>query len=430
MNAPLYETLKRYAEGDISRFFMPSHAGRDIDGCLYKSSRFDFTELSFSDNLVNADGVILKAETLLAKSYFSPFSLMFTSGATSAIWTALATIREYTDEILIDSFSHKSVFCAAKNFNFKATIIQREFDGVFPKPIDCGKIDKILSQNPSIKAVSVTSPDYFGNVSDVEKAAKVAHSHGAILFVDEAQGAHFVFSPLLPKSANGAADIVCDSMHKTMPVYGGGAVLNVKEKFYEAAKFHRARLTTSSPSYIVMASMDYARGLFDLKAKAEYEVLKRKIDEVKSVLGDRVKNTDDFTRLVIKVYGDSLEKEGIYPEASWGEYSVFIVNFFNVNCLSKLTEAVKKLPVPESGGRGYGDMPIPSELKSAKGKREYIPLAESEGRISADDVGSYPPGVPLIYEGEIISGEKIKFLSAEKHTFNLVNGKICVIIDK
>lgn len=430
MNAPLYETLKRYAEGDISRFFMPSHAGRDIDGCLYKSSKFDFTELSFSDNLVNADGVILKAETLLAKSYFSPFSLMFTSGATSAIWTALATIREYTDKILIDSFSHKSVFCAAKNFNFKATIIQREFDGVFPKPIDCGKIDKILSQNPSIKAVSVTSPDYFGNVSDVEKAAKVAHSHGAILFVDEAQGAHFVFSPLLPKSANGAADIVCDSMHKTMPVYGGGAVLNLKEKFYEAAKFHRARLTTSSPSYIVMASMDYARGLFDLKAKAEYEVLKRKIDEVKSVLGDRVKNTDDFTRLVIKVDGDSLEKEGIYPEASWGEYSVFIVNFFNANCLSKLTEAVKKLPVPESGGIGYGDMPIPSELKSAKGKREYIPLAESEGRISADDVGSYPPGVPLIYEGEIISGEKIKFLSAEKHTFNLVNGKICVIIDK
>lgn len=430
MNAPLYETLKKYAEGDISRFFMPSHAGRDIDGCLYKSSKFDFTELSFSDNLVNADGVILKAETLLAKSYDSPFSLMFTSGATSAIWTALATIREYTDEILIDSFSHKSVFCAAKNFNFKATIIQREFDGVFPKPIDCGKIDKILSQNPSIKAVSVTSPDYFGNVSDVEKAAKVAHSHGAILFVDEAQGAHFVFSPLLPKSANGAADIVCNSMHKTMPVYGGGAVLNLKEKFYEAAKFHRARLTTSSPSYIVMASMDYARGLFDLKAKAEYEVLKRKIDEVKSVLGDRVKNTDDFTRLVIKVDGDSLEKEGIYPEASWGEYSVFIVNFFNVNCLSKLTEAVKKLPVPESGGRGYGDMPIPSELKSAKGKREYIPLAESEGRISADDVGSYPPGVPLIYEGEIISGEKIKFLSAEKHTFNLVNGKICVIIDK
>ena len=409
---------------------MPSHAGRDIDACLYKSSRFDFTELSFSDNLVNADGVILKAETLLAKSYDSPFSLMFTSGATSAIWTALATIREYTDEILIDSFSHKSVFCAAKNFNFKATIIQREFDGVFPKPIDCGKIDKILSQNPSIKAVSVTSPDYFGNVSDVEKAAKVAHSHGALLFVDEAQGAHFVFSPLLPKSANGAADIVCDSMHKTMPVYGGGAVLNLKEKFYEAAKFHRARLTTSSPSYIVMASMDYARGLFDLKAKAEYEVLKRKIDEVKSVLGDRVKNADDFTRLVIKVDGDSLEKEGIYPEASWGEYSVFIVNFFNANCLSKLTEAVKKLPVPESVGRGYGDMPIPSELKSAKGKREYIPLAESEGRISADDVGSYPPGVPLIYEGEIISGEKIKFLSAEKHTFNLVNGKICVIIDK
>ena len=63
---------------------MPSHAGRDIDGCLYKSSKFDFTELSFSDNLVNADGVILKAETLLAKSYDSPFSLMFTSGATSA----------------------------------------------------------------------------------------------------------------------------------------------------------------------------------------------------------------------------------------------------------------------------------------------------------------------------------------------------------
>lgn len=430
MNAPLYETLKKYAKGNISRFFMPSHAGWDIDGCLYSSCAFDFTELSFSDNLVNADGVILKAETLLAKSYFSPFSLMFTSGATSAIWTAMATLREYTDGILIDSFSHKSVFCAAKNFDFKATIIQREFDGVFPKPIDCDRIEKILSQNPSIKAVSVTSPDYFGKVSDVEKIAKVVHRHGAVLFVDEAQGAHFIFSPLLPKSANGYADLVCDSMHKTMPVYGGGAVLNVKEKFYEAAKFHRARLTTSSPSYIVMASIDYARALFDINAKARYEVLKEKIDEVKSCLGDRVKNTDDFTRLVIKVDGDSLEKEGIYPEASWGEYSVFIVNFFNACRLKKLVKAVKKLPVPMSVQRGYGDMKMPSELKRAKGKREYVPLTESEGRISADDVGSYPPGVPLIYEGEVITSEKIKFLSAEKHTFNLVNGKICVIMDK
>ena len=119
MNRPLYEVIKKQAHAKLKRFFMPSHAGENISE-LYESAKYDFTELDFSDNLLNPTGVIKEAEELLAKSYGAADSLIFTCGATSAIRVGLRTLRDECDSILVDGFSHKSVFEAVRNFSFKA----------------------------------------------------------------------------------------------------------------------------------------------------------------------------------------------------------------------------------------------------------------------------------------------------------------------
>lgn len=408
---------------------MPSHAGEELTP-LYGSAKFDFTELDFSDNLLNPTGVIKEAEKLLAKSYGSDDCLIFTCGATSAIWSAFAVIKETGDSVLVDSFSHKSVFAALRNFSLDAEILKRGYDDEgFPKKLTANDIEDHLKEK-KFAAVAVTSPDYFGNVLDIKEIAEVCHRYGAMLFVDEAQGAHFAFSSLLPINAARYADLAVDSLHKTLPVYGGGAVLNVKKEFAEIAAVCRAKINTSSPSYVIMASIDYARAYYDEVGEDGFLKLKEKTDEIKIRLLGRVKNTDDFSRLVVKASENDLIKYGFYPEMSYGEYCVFILNFQNmkhVDELVKILENQSKFGDKISGEK-LNAIEIPKILSKSCGKKGFVSLCSAEGKIAATDVGCYPPGVPLIFEGERVTKEKIEFLK-NKNAFNLVNNKIYVIMD-
>ncbi|MGN1096566.1 MAG: aminotransferase class I/II-fold pyridoxal phosphate-dependent enzyme [Christensenellales bacterium] len=427
MNRPLYEVIKKQAHAKLKRFFMPSHAGENISG-LYESAKYDFTELDFSDNLLNPTGVIKEAEELLAKSYGAADSLIFTCGATSAIRVGLRTLRDECDSILVDGFSHKSVFEAVRNFSFKADVLHREYDCEgFPLRLTADDVERAFEKK-RYDALAVTVPDYFGNVLDLESISEVCRKYGAKLFVDESQGAHFAFSSLLPKAAINFADIAVESLHKTMPVYGGGAVLNVKGDG-KTARLYRAKFNTSSPSYIVMASIDFARSFYDDFGEERFKRLKRKVDGIKSVLKDKVRLSDDFSRLVVKANAPDLEKAGFYPEMTWGEYCVFILNFQNEKWLDKLTD---RLSMQQTYGKPFDGKTL-NELKgfdeviSASGKKEFVDLSRAVGKICAIDIGCYPPGVPVIFEGEKITEEKIEFLK-NKNVFNLVNNEICVII--
>lgn len=428
MNCPLYNVIKEKANANLKRFFMPSHAGENIFP-LYESAKYDFTELDFSDNLLNPTGVIKEAETLLAKSYGAADSLIFTCGATSAIRVGLRTLRDECESILVDGFSHKSVFEAVRNFSYKADVLHREYDAEgFPLRLTADDVERAFSKR-RYDALAVTSPDYFGNVLDLESIAKVCHSRGAKLFVDESQGAHFAFSESLPKAAIKFADIVVDSLHKTMPVYGGGAVLHVKGDG-SLARLYRAKMNTSSPSYIVMASIDYARAFYEECGKGKFEELKRKVDEIKLTLKGRIKDSDDFSRLVVKANASELEKAGYYPEMTWGEYCVFILNFQNVKWIDGLNEKIKtqhKFGEPFDGN-ALNALKRFDRVVSAEGKKEFVNFPQAIGKVCAVDVGCYPPGVPILFEGERITEEKIEFLK-NKNAFNLVKDKICVIID-
>ncbi len=392
---PLFDALKKY-RGVKSRFHMPSHGGVPAfpaDEGLYASAPFDVTELSFSDNLSASAGVILEAEDLAAKAYGADHTLFFTAGATDALRTALLSVRGERIAYLGDM--HKSFHTAKRLFSLDVT--------------DISSIEEI--EKGGFGAVCVTSPDYYGRVRDIPFIAAACRKAGAVLIVDEAHGAHFAFSSLLPKSAVSYADFVIHGAHKTLPVYTGGAMLHVKDAFYKKAREARGEVIGTSPSYLVMASMDYARELLERKGEEMYAKVKEELERVKAAHPTvAVLPSDDFTRVVLlcKRAGYALaaawEREGIFTEAADADRVVMIVTPFNYTSLERAFSIAENC-----------------REKNA----EYPDISDIIGKVSVYDVGVYPPGVPLVRAGESISREQAEILHANlDRLFGTVDGKI------
>ena len=375
---------------------MPSHDGkRAFSGSagLYVSAPFDVTELSFTDVLAESSGVILEAEKSAARAYGADHTLFFTAGATDAVRTALLCVRGEKIAYLGDM--HKSFYAAKRLFSLDVTEIATS------EEIEKG----------GFGAVCVTSPDYYGRVKDVAAIAEACRAAGAILIVDEAHGAHFAFSSLLPESAVKVADMTIHGAHKTLPVYTGGAMLHVRDAFYAAARVARREVTGTSPSYLVLASLDYARDLFERKGETYYAEVKRTIDRLKKKYPTvEVLPSDDFTRVVIGrrngglALASALEKAGYYAEASDADRVVLIVTPFNARCLDGVFRVAESF-----------------DGKNA----EYPDISDIIGKVSAYDVGVYPPGVPLVREGEVFNADKVAVLQANlDRLFGTVDGKI------
>lgn len=391
---PLFDAVYRYRKVR-ARFHMPSHGGgrRPLAAGLFASAPFDLTELSFSDNLSSPTGVILEAEKLAAAAYGSERTLFFAGGATDAVRTALLASKG--ERIAFFGDMHKSFHSAARLFSLSVTEVASL------RELSEGDFDVIC----------VTSPDYYGRTADIPAIAAICAERKAKLIVDEAHGAHFAFSSLLPESAVIYADFVIHGAHKTLPVYTGGAMLHTKTAFYDAARAARAEVIGTSPSYLVMASLDYARDLFQRKGERYYRELKKKIERAKRAHpGVKVLPAEDFTRVVIERRGGghalaaALEKRGIYAEASDSDRVVLICTPFNGKYLKKAF----------------------SLAESFDGKnKEYPDISDLIGKISARDVGVYPPGVPLVKKGEIFTKEKVAVLQANlDRLFGTVDGKI------
>lgn len=395
---PLYDAVRKYAKVK-GRFHMPSHGGfhralfRAERGRLYASSAFDVTELSFSDNLASPGGVILQAEKEAARCYGAERTLFFAGGATDAVDAALLVFRDRKIAFLGDM--HKSFHAAVELYGLR----------VLYAP-SLSSLEK-----EEFGLLCVTSPDYYGVVRDLPEIAAFCKRKKAALLCDEAHGAHFAFSPLLPESAVRQADLVVHGMHKTLPVYTGGALLHVKEEYYDRAVAARAKCISTSPSYLVMSSMDFARDLFERKGKGYYERIKKKIEKLKKKYPSvSLLPADDFTRLTILAenrgiaLSSYMERKGIYAEAASANRVTLIVTPFNRRYLDRAFRLASSF---------RGENP------------KYADLSELIGKISANDVGVYPPGVPVVRAGEVISESAARILEANlDRLFGTVGGKI------
>ena len=264
MKAPLYNKLIEYSESKLA-FHMPGHKFGSIAGLdQINMAKLDNTEAVGMDNLYEADGVIKQAMILMAEFYGSKESIFLTNGSTTGIIASILATCKEGDQLIVARNAHHSVWSALVLAGVCPIYISPEYlehEDMLGQ-MTAHTVEEAFKQYPNAKGVIIVSPTYEGVVSDIEAIAEVTHQYDKVLIVDEAHGAHFVLENGFPiSSVRLGADLVINSMHKTLPALTQSALLHIcSERIsYESIIEALRMVQTSSPSYVMMGLMDYIR---------------------------------------------------------------------------------------------------------------------------------------------------------------------------
>lgn len=449
---PLFEAMKNYAEQDITAFDVPGHKrgkGVPILNEYFGDHlmRLDTNSLPELDNVANPTGVIKEAQDLLADAYGANAAFFMVNGSTSAIHCMLMSVLTPGDKILIPTNIHKSVLnglilCGAHPIYMMPQRCEKEG---LRKNIDPKVIEQYLDKNPDIKTVFVLNPTYYGHTTDLKKVAKICHQRNALLLVDEAHGAHFPFHPSLPDSAmQCGADISCMSLHKTGGALTQASAILVNDKLVDVAKVKQVinLLQSTSASYLLMGSIDGAR--YNLVKNGKHQLTKAlelaryAKDKIEKIPGLSIISEEDQhgrffdpTKLGINVSGLGLTGYAVY-DMLWKKYNIqmetaeyhHILAIISLGDgerdLNRLIDALAKISAESdirSIKKEQSDVEIdvnpivsmsPREAYfSAKG---LVPISDAIGCISGESIMAYPPGIPIVSPGELVTEEIINML--------------------
>ncbi len=448
-NLPIYNYLKTYSEKKANIFHMPGH--KLSKGIPYELTqdilKLDITEIYGSDNLHCPEGIIRDAQQLAAQAFGAEHTFFLVNGSTCGVQAALLSVCQRDDIVLVSRDAHKSFLAALILSGARPVFIQPRFDENFSisAEVSINDIKSALDKYPEAKAVFLTRPNYYGICCDIQQISNLVHSKGKVLIVDEAHGAHLGFCEQLPQSSiRLGADICIQSAHKTLPALTQSAYLHVRGPRIDMEKlrFNLAMLQTSSPSYILMAFLDIAREIMQKEGGPRLDNL---VANITIFINDLHSNTslcaltqdalprgieNDITRLVINTRSSGLtgyEAEKVlrksfntYIEMSDYQNIVLISTIADdIISFSKLYTALKEID-----RQGRYNMPLkkqkivtlhiprvsmtPSETYYAK--KETISLHNSCGRICAGAITPYPPGIPVIYPGEVFEEDTVDYL--------------------
>lgn len=379
----------------------------------HKQSGDDITELSYSDSLSSPTGVIARAEEDIASVLGASRSFILTDGSTSGVYAMLYAAKCLgIKSVARSAYTHVSVKNGCALFGLEQVILPaQEEDGI---PLQLTK-EEIEEGVKSADALLLTSPDYYGNFPDLAWARELCDRYRKLLLIDGAHGSHLHFDE---NYAGRYADFWVDGVHKSLPAMTQGAVVSCNCGREEALKNAVALFRTSSPSYPIMASVEYA-----VKYPQNQEMI-RLAEECKLRVG--AYPNADWSKIVI-AFGErcneaqrKLEEWGIYPEFNDGNYLMFYLSpATGKEELFALEEALSALP--------RASVTVQTRTKVAHGSRiEYLPLTESVGRVCAEECGLFPPCLPLLTAGELITAQKAERLKNAQYVFGLKDGKIAV----
>lgn len=453
MATPLYDALLELSRQDPLRMHMPGHKGR-AGGLFRNISTIDFTELNSTGNLYTGEGPIRDAELLCAKAAGAKDALFFTCGSTQGIFTMLSAAVGMGGKLLLDRGCHKSVYHGMGLLDIDPVYLTpSSIPGTaLAAPLTAEQAEQALTAHPSAKALFVTSPSYYGLRTDIGALARVCHAHGAYLLVDEAHGAHFPFVGLSSAVALGA-DLAVVSTHKTWPALGSSSILYVGQDFpmdVLRLKELSALFATTSPSYPILASIDYARDQLEYQAGDSYRLTVQRTAQLR----DRINRETPFhalcpqdgllldpCRLTVDTLcaglsghdaAALLEQQNIFVEMADERYLVMILTCCDgEDSFDRLWEGLKNL-LPDAGNTTpeapLEPPPLPvisCSIRNAMfGSCEFLPLKDAAGRVSAQILSPYPPGIPILAPGEEITQKHIAYL--QKKSYN-IEGTIAVL---
>lgn len=435
----LYSKLKNYSESGIYPFHMPGHKRTDIKGDSTIPYAIDLTEIYDFDNLHNAEGYIKEVEEKAEMLYSVKHAHILVNGATGGILSSVRAMTSFGDRIIMARNCHKSVYNAVELCSLKPLYVLPEYDSEFGinASVKPSEIEKLLKKYDDIRLVIVTSPTYEGIVSDIKNIAEICHRHGAYLLVDEAHGAHFPFSDSFPSEAVAlGADAAIVSLHKTLPSLTQTALLLTNnDKLHLKFAENLSVFETSSPSYILMSSVVVCLDFIEKNKSAfeEYALkLKSFYNECKklkcvNILTKKYDYFDfDISKLIISVRNTTMsgtelanilrENYKIETEMSYTDYVIAMTSVCDtyegferlINALCDIDKSLSKSEISNSGNTEY-IIPERSFCSSDRYriKGRIIDINESSDMVSLEYLWAYPPGIPLLVPGEIISKEII-----------------------
>lgn len=441
---PVWEMLEQYRQLGRSSFAMPGHkGGKGIPKAfLEQLCAYDVTELADTDSLHAPRGAIREAMERAAAFYGTDATFFLVNGSTAGIHCMLAAACRRGGKVLVNRGCHMSLIHACILFGLEPVYIPQgllEGGGVLA-PVTPEQVKAALEQH-RVQAVLLTSPNFYGLCADLEKIAAIAHAHDVPLLVDEAHGAHFAAAEVFPQTAiRAGADMAVQSAHKTLNALNQSAFLHIKSDLVdkERLRAYTVMLQTSSPSYPMVAAMDWARAELEdgQQWRALYHAcvaLKARIAVQSAICPLTAVCAEgyafDETRLVFNFAAyqatgftvqQQLMERGIDVEMADLENVVCIVTPANtMEELRGLEEALLDIAagLPPAKAR-YPITPppvleqalLPGDAFDAAG--EWMSLKQAAGRISKTTAAAYPPGVPVIACGERITAEAIAYLLA------------------
>ena len=428
-NLALYIALRKYKLKRMSSFHTPGHKGN----CSFISNLFnyDFTELPGLDSLYEANGSILEAETRAAEVLGTKRTLFSAGGCTLCIQAMMNLCAKPGSKIICSRVIHRSAINAMALLDIEPIWIYPTQDAGkgIPGRIDCNELEKLIIDNDNVSAVYITSPNYYGVISNIESISSICQKQGLPLLVDNAHGAHLGFLSRDLHPIHLGATITACSAHKTLPVLTGGAWLNIGDESYiSGAKESMALFGSTSPSYPIMASLDLCIDWLDNYGKDKFLNIEEKIKTIRQLaiskginipLGmcDPLRVTLDAAS--IGTTGTQLaldmRRNGIEPEYASQQNVILIATPMNADeDIDRLYYFIDNIEIKKPIKYEYIEIPktktIMSPREAMLSDSQTIDVKDSLNRIAAQAPCPCPPGMPVVMFGEIITKDIIDML--------------------
>lgn len=429
MNTPIADFVRAYAKQNITRLHMPGHKGQAFLGC----ELYDITEVDGADSLYEAEGIITESEENATELFGTARTVYSTEGSSQCIRAMLYLA------MLNHKGKEKPVVVATRNahkaFLYAVAVLDLEVAWIWPEEathslcscqITAKTVEETLAnmKEPPI-AVYVTSPDYLGGQLDIQGIAEVCHGQGTILAVDNAHGAYLHFLNPSQHPIDLGADICCDSAHKTLSVLTGGAYLHIgksaPKEFMQQAKQSMALFGSTSPSYLILMSLDICNAYLSDKYRDSLLQTIRQVCTLKNKLrenGWQIANTEPL-KLTVRMPKDlsgvqmaeMLRKSNV--ECEYADADFIVCMFTPENTDEDYERTIHAFDVNRELYEEQTELQISNcnraiSIREAMfAKQETIPVKDAMGRICGTPAVSCPPAIPIVVAGEVIDEDAI-----------------------
>ncbi len=464
---PLFTKLKQYTSAKPLQFHVPGHKkGKGMDEEFRQflgpnALSIDLTNIEPLDDLHQPQGIIDEAQKLAAEAFGAERTFFSVQGTSGAIMAMILATCNPGDKIIVPRTVHKSVLSAIVLADCNPIFLHPELDpklgiahGITPQQVTVA-----LDKHPDAKAVFVINPTYFGFTSNLQEIVEIAHAKGIPVLVDEAHGVHTHFHDQLPISAMDAgADIAATSVHKLGGSLTQSSVLNLQGDLVDAWHVQAilSMLTTTSTSYILLASLDTARRYLAINGEIELtrtlqlaRLARKQINNISGLtcVGKEWLTTEarydlDETKLLIHVGDISING---HEASDWlretHRIEVEMSDLYNILCLvtlgddessiASLIDALQDMATrfatkQEAKDRFISLPDVPELVLSPRtafySETEAIPFSQAAGQIMAEFIFMYPPGIPILLPGERITEENIAYIEQNKAAGLIVQG--------